>query len=899
MRQKLTDLKNGLAFARQSSRLVVLWPVVSLLIALAGWVSLLDTLERERRTYDQDALRDAATIARGYAEHLARTINLVDQILQHVRFEWSLSERTLRLEAIGQPGLFPSTPVFNVGIVGRDGKLITNTLQVVGEDVSDRRYFRFQQAQSVDGLYVGEAAKGRSTGRSVVHFSRRITDGDGSFAGVVRAAVAPAYLTASYDRVNLGSNGLLAILGNDGAIRASRVGETVYESYTSAFSQLALGTAAARNAMLARPGGSMLVNGREWFGDRRNRYLGWQQVPGFPVIAIAGVDQQEAFAVFTRDRARTLDRAMISSAILAVFTLVAMALSVRLGWRKRQVELARAAYRLATEEGSEGFYICRPIQDRNTVITDFEVIDCNQTGADLYRQSRQAMIGARLSTLHHADRSNWRARLVQRFVIAVERGVFEDDIEVPLKGGAIKWYRLKMVHSQGLLSVTTWDITESKQHLFELERRGNEDPLTGLPNRHWMTAYLPAALQRASEDHGLVALLFIDLDGFKNVNDTAGHGSGDELLRNVARRLKLAVRPGDHVVRIGGDEFIVIVEQVHDRNSVAHIAERVLQAFGERFHIAHGTFPIGASVGISVFPEDGTEMQELLKHADAAMYAVKTNGKMGYRFFDRVYYESVRARIDRNAELEHALETDQLILYYQPRVDVATGETCSMEALARWAHPTRGILEPIDFIPLAEETGLIVQLGEVVIDKVCAQIAHWSRQGRKLVPVSINVSARQFNESDITGVLQNAIERHGVSPGLVEIELTESSMTADSAHVSQALKNIQRLGIALAVDDFGTGYSSLSQLQHLDFDVLKVDRAFTAELEKTKEGGVFFTAIITMAHALGMRVVAEGVETAEQARRLKSLHCDEIQGYFVSKPLPPTDIQPVLPKCLL
>lgn len=899
MRQKLTDLENGLTFARQSSRLVLLWPVVSVLIAFAGWVSLLDTLERERRAYDRDALQDAANIARGYAEHLARTINLVDQILQHVRFEWTLSRRTLRLEDIGQSGLFPSTPVFNVGIVGPDGKLITNTLRVSGEDVSDRLYFRFQQAQAVDGLYVGEAAKGRSTGRSVVHFSRRMTDGDGRFAGVVRAAVAPAYLTASYDRVTLGSHGLLAILGTDGAIRASRVGETVYETGSSAFGKLAPGVPAAHSAMLVQPGGGMLVDGRAWFGDGRNRYLGWQRVPGFPVIAIAGVDQQEAFAVFARERARTLERAVIVSAILAVFTLVAMALSLRLGWRKHQMELSRAAYRLATEEGSEGFYICRPVRDRNTVITDFEVIDCNRTGAEMYRQSRQAMIGARLSTLHESDKSGWRASLVRRFVIAVERGVFEDDIEVPLQGGALKWYRLKMVHSNGLLSVTTWDITESKQHLFELERRGNEDPLTGLPNRHWMGAYLPAALQRATEENKLVALLFIDLDGFKNVNDTAGHDSGDELLRNVTRRLKLAVRPADHVVRIGGDEFIVIVEHVHDRDAVAHIAQRVLQAFVERFHIAHGIFAVGASIGISVFPEDGADMQELLTHADAAMYAVKTNGKMGYRFFDRAYYESVRARIDRKAELEHALETDQLILYYQPRVAVATGETCSMEALARWEHPTRGILEPIDFIPLAEETGLIVQLGEVVIDKVCAQIAHWSRQGRKVVPVSINVSARQFNESDITEVLQKALRRHGVSPGLVEIELTESSMTADSAQVSEALKNIQRLGIALAVDDFGTGYSSLSQLQHLDFDVLKVDRAFTAELEKTREGAVFFTAIITMAHALGMRVVAEGVETAEQANHLKALQCDELQGYFISKPLAPTDIQPVLPKCLL
>lgn len=341
------------------------------------------------------------------------------------------------------------------------------------------------------------------------------------------------------------------------------------------------------------------------------------------------------------------------------------------------------------------------------------------------------------------------------------------------------------------------------------------------------------------------------------------------------------------------------MEKVQDRDSAAHIAERVLGAFKENFRLARGVFPVGASIGISVFPHDGTDMQELLTYADAAMYSVKSSGKRGYRFFDRNYYERIRAKVDRTAELRHGLESDQLIMYYQPRVDVTTGATCSMEALVRWAHPTKGILEPIDFIPLAEESGLIVQLGEVVIDKVCAQIAYWSGRGQELVPVSVNVSARQFNESNVTEVLQRAVERHRIAPGLVEIELTESSMTSDSTHVSQSLEGIQRLGMTLAVDDFGTGYSSLSQLQRLDFDVLKVDRAFTADLERTKEGAVFFRAIITMAHALGMRVVAEGVETAEQVRRLKSLRCDEIQGYFISVPLPPGDTQPILPKCLL
>ncbi len=894
MLSPLTRLHRLVAVARRGARLLLLWPLAAALVATVGWVSLLDGLERERQVRENDALRAAATIARSYADHLSRTFRLVDQILLHVRFEWSLSRQTLRLENLGVSGLFPSTPVFNVGIVDREGRLITNTLQVNVEHVADRQYFRVQRASKSDDLYVGQAAFGRSTGRSVVHFSRRLADSNGRFLGVVRASVAPAYLTASYDEISLGDKGLLAILGNDGAIRASRVGASVYATDTSAF---ATSAPALRPPLSTQPRGSILADGKRWFGDGRNRYIGWQQVEGFPVVAIAGVDQQEALGAFMKTRQASLERAAAMSGLLALATLIAMALSLRLAWRKHQIELARAAYRLATEAGTEGFYIFRELRDAQGGIRDHELIDCNQTGAELYGTIRQALLGQRLSALHHGDTCHWGTGLRQRFLIAAERGVFEDDIEVPVKGAASKWYRLKFVHANDLVSLTTWDVTESKRHLSELERRGNEDPLTGLPNRHWLLAYLPNALARAVEHDSMVALLFIDLDGFKHVNDSAGHHSGDELLRSVTGRLRLAVRPADHLVRVGGDEFVVIVERLADKAAVAQFAERMLQAFGERFHIGPDTFAIGASIGISVLPDDGADMQELLTHADAAMYAVKTSGKMGYRFFDRAYFESVRAKIDRKAELEHALNTDQLILYYQPRVSVATGDTCSMEALVRWSHPTRGVLDPIDFIPLAEETGLVVQLGEVVIDKVCAQIARWARLGTPLVPVSLNVSAQQLDHSDLAAVLREAVERYGVKPELVEIELTESSMTADNVQVAKALHGIQRLGMALAVDDFGTGYSSLSQLQQLDFDVLKVDRAFTTELERTKEGSIFFTAIIPMAHALGMRVVAEGVETAGQARHLKLLCCDELQGYYFSMPLPATEQQPILPNC--
>ena len=892
--------ENRAAFFRNNLKPILLWPVIALLIAVISWTSLLNGLENERKDAEENALRTAATIARGYGDQIVRTVQVIDQILLHVRYEWKLSNGNLRLENINQSDLFPASPIFNVGIINREGILITNTIPAEHEvKVTDRRYFLVQRESAEDSLYIAEAVIGRVSKRNVVQFSRPITDADGSFNGVIRVSVAPEYLTANYDTVTLGNNGLMAIVGNDLTIRATRIGKTVGGADNFAIRKPAFFTPQARESLFTLPNGSALVPGDTWFADNRSRYIGWQQVNGYPLIALIGLDAEDAVVAYYNERKEVLERAALSSAVLLAFAIIATWLSVRLVWRKHQMEVTQSAYRLATEEGNEGFYICRPVIDGNGTVSDFEVIDCNQTGAEFYAKSRQEIIGTMLSHLHIKDKSDWRERLLRRLVIALEKGAFEDDIEVRTKASrAKKWFHLKITRSDGILSITTQDITKSKEHIIELERRGNEDALTSLPNRHWMTAYLPGALHRALDEQTSIALLFIDLDGFKSVNDTAGHEAGDELLRNVALRIKQAVRPNDHVVRVGGDEFVAIVEQISEREEAAHIADRILHAFDTQFRLSAGTFKVGTSIGISVFPYDGTDGNTLLTHADAAMYSAKTSGKNNYRFFDRQYFAEIRNRQEREADLRHALEHDQFVVYYQPRVDVSTGITCSMEALVRWVHPIKGIVGPNEFIPLAEETGLILRLGELVMDKVCAQLSFWANLKQELVPVSINVSARQFNETHVATILNEALLRYAVPATLVEIELTESSMSEDSKHVAESLEDLQRLGVKLAVDDFGTGYSSLSQLQRLDFDVLKVDQSFTADLVRTKEGEVFYTAIITMAHALGMRVVAEGVETLEQVRKLKALRCDEIQGFYISKPLPAAASQPVLPRHL-
>jgi EAL domain-containing protein (putative c-di-GMP-specific phosphodiesterase class I) len=303
---------------------------------------------------------------------------------------------------------------------------------------------------------------------------------------------------------------------------------------------------------------------------------------------------------------------------------------------------------------------------------------------------------------------------------------------------------------------------------------------------------------------------------------------------------------------------------------------------------------INLSIGISIFPRDGSSVDTLLKHADTAMHAAKSEGKKRFRFYQPQLSERLQIKIENENALRLAIERDEFVLYFQPRVNTLTGEFCSMEALARWRHPVRGIVSPLEFIPVAEETGLILELGELIIRKACAQLAQWRIAGLPRLPMSVNVSSRQLNQGNLNDIIATALAEHAIDPAQLELELTESCMMADALEVAEELASFRQLGIKLLVDDFGTGYSSLSQLQRLDLDVLKVDKAFTAELGVRAESEVLFNAMVSMAHALRMTVVAEGVETEAQLRLLQSLGCDEVQGYYISHPVPAADIPPLM-----
>ncbi|WP_151636260.1 bifunctional diguanylate cyclase/phosphodiesterase [Noviherbaspirillum aerium] len=876
--------RNRLDFLLVNSRMALWWAIGTVIILMAGWQMLLHRLDREKTLVEETALAEAGILARGYAQQLQRTINTIDQLLLVIKVDWETSGGEVRLEDFKRRGVFPESAPFNASIVDRNGMRFTSTFGPgalrSSPDVSDRPYYLAHKTAGSDFLYMSLPTWGRSTGNAIIQFSRRLLDAEGHFDGVVLITVELGFLTANYDEVTLGPFGFLGVVGTDGLMRVARTGEHVHDPASNPI---------PASPNLALPAGNHFFEGATLFRDGRSRFVGWQKVDGYDIVALTGLDQETVMAPYWQRRSEVVKTATALSIGLLAFVVVAAALSLRLTWRKRQLEMAQATYRIATEGGSEGFYISRPIRDASGRIVDFEAVDCNQRGAAFYGYRPEQFIGVRLSVLYAPQDTDI---VIGALRTAAEQGEFEGEVCLAGDNDPHKRYvYLKAVRSDADLAVTLRDITREKQHVLELERIGNEDVLTGLPNRLWVQSFLPEAIGKAARSGKKLAVLFIDLDGFKGVNDTLGHAAGDEVLRNAALRLRDAVRPHDKVIRLGGDEFVVVIENVVQEADAAHVAERILHAFREKFRLSAGIAAVSTSIGISVFPDDAEDAGALLQNADVAMYLAKTSGKHTYRFFDPKFYDALRNRLRRETDLRHAIEHDQFVIHYQPRIDVRTGRTSSMEALVRWAHPIEGMLQPGSFIDLAEETGLVVQLGELVLDKVCAQIAHWMRNGDVMVPVSVNVSSRQFNEADISRIFREALERYGIDARLVEVELTEATMMSGDQDINSALHDMHNQGLTLLVDDFGTGYSSLAKLQQLDFDVLKVDRAFTHELGKSDQGNVFFQAIITMAHALGMRVVAEGVEEERQLEILKALGCDEVQGYLLAQPLAPTAVQ--------
>jgi diguanylate cyclase (GGDEF)-like protein/PAS domain S-box-containing protein len=571
---------------------------------------------------------------------------------------------------------------------------------------------------------------------------------------------------------------------------------------------------------------------------------------------------------------------------------------------EEKLRLSEERFRRIFDEGPVGMMLANP---------DYIIIAVNKVFCELLGYTEQELAGQSVADIT-CEEDREKSREFSRQLFAGSTPVFRLEKRYVKKDGGILWANatISSVHGKegnvlyGLAIIE--DLTESKKAAEKIHLLAYYDSLTGLPNRTFHKEIMKRAIEHAQRHKEIFALIYIGLDNFQRINDSLGHGSGDLLLKAVADRLTNALRKSDDIARsdehetmnvvsrVGGDEFIALAHDINQAQDAAIASRRLLRELSVPYDLGGHEVFITVSIGIALYPDDGTEIDDLLKNAEKAMRLTKSEGKNNYQFYSGSMNSSVLELLTLESDLHKALERDELVLYYQPKVHAATGTVTGMEALIRWKHPVKGLIPPMQFIPLAETSGLIIPIGEFVIRTVCGQIKTWQEAGYRQINIALNVSSRQFDQPNLIEIVQEALQDTLISPRCLELEITESTIMRNPEKAIRILTELNALGIGISIDDFGTGYSSLSYLKRLPLDFLKIDQSFVKGLASDPRDQAIVRATIAMAHSLNMKTIAEGVETEEQFSFLREHGCDEIQGYLFSRPLPAEEIPGILAK---
>ena len=526
--------------------------------------------------------------------------------------------------------------------------------------------------------------------------------------------------------------------------------------------------------------------------------------------------------------------------------------------------------------------------------SDNSIIAVNDTFTRLTGYSQEDALGQNPRLLKSGNEtkefyeSMWETLLLNNY--------WQGEIWDRRKDGSLypKWLTISVVRNDKG-AITNYigsftDITNQKMAAQRIDHLTHHDPLTNLPNRFSLMGRLTHALEHAKQSSNHLAVMFIDLDRFKNINDSLGHQTGDILLSQVALRLLESVRSTDIVSRLGGDEFVVVLPQIQSGIAAISVADNIRKILSQTYSIEGNDLHITPSIGISVFPHDGATIKELMQNADLAMYDAKARGRNNYQFFKKEMNSVAQEKHLLESDLRSAVDREEFLLHYQPQIDMTTGRVVGVEALIRWQHPFRGLVQPDMFITVAEDTGLILPIGNWVLKTACRQLASWIAAGLPPMRMAVNLSARQFRQDNLPALVADVIAETGIAPHLLELEITESVAMDNPEETILHLRRFKEMGVELAIDDFGTGYSSLSYLKLYPVNRLKIDRSFVKDLETSPDDSAIAAATISLAHALGKKVVAEGVETEGQLKFLREQQCDIVQGYYYSRPQPAAEI---------
>jgi diguanylate cyclase (GGDEF)-like protein/PAS domain S-box-containing protein len=861
------NTNQGLATRRLTSRLLepyVLFPLLAIVLLGVVWGTTASLLISERASAEREAASSTRVLVDTYEAQVVRALREIDQTLRLVQFMHE-RDRRVDLASLKAKGLLLPDLLFIVSVTDPLGRVVQATRP---GDLRDMRAEAFFAAgRDRDAVGVGRA-RVDSGGEPRLHFSRSLRS-HGEFNGAVVVSVPLAYFTSGYEESRLGRQGVLGILASDGEFRVRRSGETV--SYGDRIDYA--GLVAIADALPEREPRALAS---PWDGVQR--FLAARELFDFPVAVVVGLSEAEQLAAVEAAASTYLWRAAGGSLALI---LMLGGLGYQ-GWKLGRARKQASGVLQAVESSANAIVITDPSRPGHPI----EYV--NPAFERITGYSAAEALGRDTSILVGAESDPAGLDEVRRAID--ERREGHAVLRNYRKDGSIFWNELTIAPVRDDRGQVTHfvevmnDVTEAKSYEEQLARQANFDTLTGLANRNLLADRLHQAIAAARRDGERAATVLLDIDNFKVVNDSLGHGVGDELLRVLAGRLRDNVRESDTVARLGGDEF-VLVFRCGEPHEATTLIEKVLEALAQPVTVAGRPMRVTASGGVSLFPQDGQDAETLLRNADAAMYRAKELGRNRFQFFTADVHERIQRRLELHTSLRLALERGEFELHYQPQVGLSDGSIVAVEALVRWRHPQKGLVPPAQFIAFAEETGLIIPIGTWVLNEACRQNKAWQDAGLPRIPIAVNMSARQCEQENVAEVVEHALAASGLEPRYLELEITESVSMADPQASVPLMQRLKATGVTLSIDDFGTGFSNLSYLPRFPVDRLKIDLSFVREIARDPGSLAVSEAIINMSHSLNLQVVAEGVETQRQLELLHARNCDTIQGYFFSPPV--------------
>ena len=834
-------------------------------VVALSWIAFFHQLRAERSDAVDAAIERGDSAARLFEKDAVRLIKGVDSVLLLVRQAYESDRGNFVLDQLARQVAVVSDQATEVGLADAAGYLTRTTSGPLARPVfiGDRSHFKAQIAPPDDALYIGQPVTLRSTGRFAIQVSRRLRKGDGSFDGVLTASIDPDFVEQFSRTLKLGPGSNISVRGLDGDIRAAY-----------GFAKLPLkATGVLLDALARTPSGTFWSGGA---ADGTNRLVSYRTMTSYPLSITVGEADTHIFAEYYRHRLIYLSVAIAVSLLAVLFSAVVYQ-------RQAKLEQLNSRFDAAISHMPQG--LCMFDREQRLVVSNRQYAKLYGLPEDFLRPGRTfreilEYRNNRVAFTRDVDR--YLTDLMQRLR---SEGAFS--ATRVLADGRTIAVATHVMQNGGWVA-THEDITDRKNTEMRIEQLAHFDTLTGLANRNLFKDRVEEALARHHRLGMAFAVLLLDLDKFKGVNDTLGHQAGDALLSEVADRIKGAVRDVDVAARLGGDEFAVIAQGSEgDLGEGANaLAARLIAAISAPYQIETHPVVVGCSIGIALVPEHGERIDEVLRNADLALYKSKSAG----RNCSHVYTQEMKDEADRRSALEidlrEAIWGDQIKVHYQPVVDLASGRVVSVEALARWTHRSKGSIAPSEFIPVAEEAGLIVELGNLVMLRAC----HDAMRMPEHISVAVNLSPVQFAKSDVAEAARFALSDSALPAERLEFEITEGVLMEETEPNLATLRAMKEIGISIALDDFGVGYSSLSYLTAFPFNKVKIDKSFIDRLDRPEAGAVI-ASIVQLAGSLDLMTVAEGVETEEQLARIRALGIKLGQGFVLSRPVPFEELQ--------